>query len=131
MNIIQVTCGIILKDGKVLVAQRSETMSLPLKWEFPGGKMIEGESEEECLKRELLEELNISIVIKDRLSTSTFNYGNFTIALIPFLVEYVEGEIILHEHRQMGWFARRELEALDWALADIPILEEFLRITSL
>lgn len=59
MNIIQVTCGIILKDGKVLVAQRSEAMSLPLKWEFPGGKIVRGESEEDCLKRELLEELNI------------------------------------------------------------------------
>jgi len=130
MNIIQVTCGIILKDDKILVAQRSETMSLPLKWEFPGGKVINGESEEECLKRELREELNISIVIKERLNTSIFNYGDFTIALIPFLVEYAAGEVILQEHRQMGWFARHELKALDWALADIPVLDEFLKMTS-
>ena len=126
MNIIQVTCGIILKDNKVLVAQRSETMSLPLKWEFPGGKIISGESEQDCLKRELLEELNIFVAIRERLNTSIFNYGDFTVALIPFLVDYVEGEIVLQEHRQMGWFAKESLKALDWALADIPILEEFL-----
>lgn len=130
MKIVQVTCGIILKDGKVLVAQRSEAMFLPLKWEFPGGKIMEGESEEECLKRELREELNISITIKDKLTTSVFDYGDFTVALIPFLVEYVDGEVILHEHRQIGWFARHELTALDWAPADVSILEEFLRLTS-
>jgi 8-oxo-dGTP diphosphatase len=126
MNIIPVTCGIILKGDKVLVAQRSETMSLPLKWEFPGGKIIGSESEEDCLTRELREELNISILIRERLSTNIFDYGNFTIALIPFLVDYVEGEVVLYEHRQIGWFTREELKALDWALADIPILEEFL-----
>lgn len=130
MNIIQVTCGIILRNDKILVAQRSETMFLPLKWEFPGGKIMEGESEEECLKRELREELNISVFIRDRLSTSIFNYGDFTVELIPFLVEYVGGEVVLHEHRQMEWFARHELTALEWAPADLPILEEFLRLRS-
>jgi 8-oxo-dGTP diphosphatase len=130
MNIVQVTCGIILKDDKVLVAQRSETMSLPLKWEFPGGKLMQGESEEECLKRELHEELNIFVAVKSRLNASTYNYGNFTISLIPFIVDYMEGEIILHEHRQMGWFAKHELTALDWAPADVPVLEEFLIMQS-
>jgi 8-oxo-dGTP diphosphatase len=126
MNVIQVTCGLILKDGKVLVAQRSKTMSLPLKWEFPGGKIIRGESEEDCLKRELREELNISINIRERLNTSIFNYGDYTVALIPFVVDYIEGDVVLYEHCQMGWFTRGELKDLDWALADIPILEEFL-----
>nr|WP_295865632.1 (deoxy)nucleoside triphosphate pyrophosphohydrolase [uncultured Chitinophaga sp.] len=126
MNVIQVTCAIILREGKVLAAQRSDTMSLPLKWEFPGGKIKKGESEEECLRRELLEELNLSVVIKDRLSNSLFNYGSFTVELIPFIVDYVESEIILHEHRQIGWFRSADLMDLDWAPADVPILKEFL-----
>lgn len=126
MNPIQVTCAIILKDGKVLAAQRSENMSLPLKWEFPGGKINQGESEEECLKRELLEELNLSITIKARLSNSLHHYGNFSIMLIPFLVDYIESEIILHEHNQIDWFTMEDLTKLDWAPADVPVLAEFL-----
>jgi len=126
MNPIQVTCAIIVKEGKILAAQRSETMALPLKWEFPGGKLMEGESEEECLLREILEELNISIVITSKLTTSIHDYGNFTIALIPFLAEYISGEIKLHEHQQIGWYTKEELKTLDWAPADIPILHELL-----
>jgi 8-oxo-dGTP diphosphatase len=128
MNPIQVTCAIIVKEGKILAAQRSERMSLPLKWEFPGGKLMEGESEEDCLKREILEELNIAITITSKLTTSIHDYGNFTIALIPFLAEYAGGEIKLHEHRQIGWFTKEELTALDWAPADIPILHELLAL---
>lgn len=126
MNPVQVTCAIILKEGKVLAAQRSETMSLPLKWEFPGGKINPNESEETCLKRELFEELNLSVVIKARLSNSLYNYGKFTILLIPFIVDYIESEIILHEHRQFGWFSKDQLRTLDWAPADVPVLAEFL-----
>jgi 8-oxo-dGTP diphosphatase len=127
MKPISVTCGIVVKDGKVLAAQRSEKMSLPLKWEFPGGKLVEGESEIACLQRELLEELNISVSIKERLSVSVHDYGNFVISLIPFLVEYIGGEIVLLEHERVGWFTMEELRALDWAPADIPVLDEVLR----
>lgn len=126
MTPIPVTCGIVVKDGKVLAAQRSASMSLPLKWEFPGGKLVEGESETDCLKRELLEELNISISIKERLSISVHDYGKFAISLIPFLAVYTGGEITLLEHAQIGWYTLEELEILDWAPADIPILNEVL-----
>ena len=128
MSPIQVTCAIILKEGKILAAQRSETMSLPLKWEFPGGKLMEGETEEECLQREIQEELNIAIAITSKLTTSIHDYGNFTIALIPFLAEYTTGEISLQQHRQIGWYTRDELQSLDWAAADIPIVQELFSI---
>src|SRR5258708_1811209 len=106
MSPIKVVCGIIVKDGKILAAQRSETMSLPLKWEFPGGKLMEGESEDACLKREIQEELKIAIAVKNKLNTSIYDYGSFTIELIPFLAEYITGEIILHEHRAIGWYEK-------------------------
>ena len=125
MSVIRVTCGIIVKDGKILAAQRSETMKLPLKWEFPGGKIQEGESEEECLKREIKEELNILISIQYRLHPVLHNYGDFQIELIPFVAEYAGGPLKLHEHRQAEWLTSNELLSLDWAPADIPILQEF------
>jgi len=125
MSVIRVTCGIIVKDGKILAAQRSETMKLPLKWEFPGGKIQEGESEEECLKREIKEELNILISIQYRLHPVLHNYGDFQIELIPFVAEYAGGALKLHEHRQAEWLTSNELLSLDWAPADIPILQEF------
>lgn len=71
--------------------------------------------------------MNLSIVIKARLGNSLYNYGNFSVMLIPFLVDYVESEITLNEHKQIGWFNKGELIALDWAPADIPVLTEFLR----
>jgi 8-oxo-dGTP diphosphatase len=124
---IQVTCAIILKGKKILVAQRNELMKLPLKWEFPGGKLNEGESERECILRELKEELGIEVRILRRLNNYEFDYGDFYINLIPFLVEYVKGEVYLTEHRKAIWVRKGELSKLDWAPADIPIVNQLLQ----
>jgi 8-oxo-dGTP diphosphatase len=124
MTPIQVTCGIIFKDGKILAAQRSEKMSLPLKWEFPGGKLVDGETEEACLKREIQEELHISIKIQRRLYTVTHDYGTFIIELIPFVAEYTSGSLQLQEHFLAGWYTLAELQDLDWAPADLPVLQQ-------
>ena len=75
----------ILFDDKILVTQRSEEMKLPLKWEFPGGKLEENESEIDCIKREIKEEINIEIDIVKQLSDSFYDYGSFQIKLIPFV----------------------------------------------
>ena len=125
---IDVTCAIILKGKKVLVTQRSEIMNLPLKWEFPGGKIELNETAEFCLHREIKEELNIEISILKRIESKPFNYGNFKINLIPFVTKYVSGDISLAEHISFKWLAPEELKTLDWALADIPVLEEFLKL---
>jgi 8-oxo-dGTP diphosphatase len=102
-------------------------MNLPHKWEFPGGKLYEGESDSECIIRELKEELNIEVRIIKRLKSSEFDYGSFSINLIPFIVEYVTGNIYLSEHQEAKWFTKDELSHLDWAPADIPILNELLQ----
>ena len=125
---INVTCAIILINGKILVAQRSEKMKLPLKWEFPGGKLEENESEIDCIKREIREELNIEIEILKKLSNSIFDYRTFKINLIPFLTNYVSGKIILNEHKDYKLLYKSELLNLDWAEADFPIVEEFLKL---
>ncbi|MEP3838314.1 MAG: (deoxy)nucleoside triphosphate pyrophosphohydrolase [Algibacter sp.] len=128
MKIILVTCAIIQFEDKILAVQRSETMKLPLKWEFAGGKIEEGESEIDCIKREIFEELNIEIEVKERLTPVTHQYPNFKIKLIPFKAEYLSGELKLKEHCSFLLADRNELINLDWAEADLPILKEFIEL---
>jgi 8-oxo-dGTP diphosphatase len=125
---IDVTCAIIIQSNKILVTQRSEKMKLPLKWEFPGGKLEENESEIDCIKREIKEELNIEIEVLKKLSNSIHDYGNFKINLIPYLSNYVSGEIILLEHKNYKLLDKSELLNIDWAEADLPIVEELLKL---
>ena len=125
---INVTCAIIYFDNKILVTQRSEKMKLPLKWEFPGGKLEDGESEIDCIKREIKEEINIEIEILEKISNSVYDYGTFKINLIPFISNYVSGEIILSEHKDYKLLEKNELLSLDWAEADLPIVEELLKL---
>src|SRR5262245_33703452 len=119
MQEIQVVCAIIVNQGKILVAQRSISMSFPMKWEFPGGKIKDCESEEQCIHRELKEELNISVKIEKRLKESKYNYDNLVINLIPFIVRYTGGEIRPIEHHDIKWVSKNNLIHLDWAPADI------------
>ena len=127
LNIINVTCAIIVIENKILVTQRSEKMKLPLKWEFPGGKLEENESEIDCIKREIKEEINIDIEVVKKLSSSIYDYGSFKINLIPFIAKHVHGEIKLTEHKDYKLLQKTELLSLDWAEADFPIVEEFLK----
>ena len=128
MKTIPVTCAIIKFDDKILAVQRSKTMKLPLKWEFAGGKIEAGESEIDCIKREIFEELNIQIEVKERLTPVTHQYPNFKIKLIPFIAEYLSGELKLKEHCSFLLDDKNELINLDWAEADLPILKEFIEL---
>ena len=124
MNSIKVTCAIITFQNKILAVQRSNRMSMPMKWEFPGGKIEAGETEIDCIKREIKEELNIFVEVLDRLTPSIYNYPTFTIELIPFTANYVSGELKLKEHHQYLLLDKNELHTLDWAEADLPIVNE-------
>jgi 8-oxo-dGTP diphosphatase len=115
-----------MQDEKILAVQRSETMPQPLQWEFPGGKIKTGESEEDSLIRELKEELDITIKPLKRLMPNTHHYPDKSIELIPFVCEIVEGSIVLHEHKTMQWLKREELMNLNWCEADIPIAKQIL-----
>lgn len=125
---INVTCAIIRIDNKILVTQRSEKMKLPLKWEFPGGKLERNENEIECIKREIKEELNIEIDVLRNLSNNLHDYGAFAINLIPFVANYISGNIQLLEHKDYKLLKKNELLDLDWAEADLPIVKEFLKL---
>jgi 8-oxo-dGTP diphosphatase len=101
-------------------------MSMPLKWEFPGGKLEKGEEPEECLAREIREELGLEIAVLHRLAAKVHRYESWTIELIPFVCRISGGVLHLHEHRAATWSAPEELFRLDWPAADIPVLHEYL-----
>lgn len=126
--VIEVACGVIVDKDKVLCVQRSETMSLPLMWEFPGGKIELGETSEGCLIRELEEELEIKVKIIEKVSNSYFDYGNIEINLIPYICQFLGDKIILKEHKVYLWLPPNELSLLDWAPADIPIVNEIIKL---
>lgn len=126
---ILVTCAIILNSKRqILVTQRSATMNLPLKWEFPGGKLEVGETAEECLIREIKEELNIRIEITASLPSNDHQYPDKLIRLIPFTCKYLGDEIQLKEHTAFRWMEVQDLMDLDWADADIPIAKQYLEL---
>ncbi|MBK8522472.1 MAG: (deoxy)nucleoside triphosphate pyrophosphohydrolase [Chitinophagaceae bacterium] len=131
MKPIEVVCAIIIHKKKILVAQRSETMKLPLKWEFPGGKINSNESKEECIHRELQEELNIQVIIQKEMPKVFHDYGSFSINLLPFIVQYHKGVIKTFEHNEIKWLSRQNLHTLDWAAADLLVLQEFLKVNEL
>ena len=125
----EVTCAIIENNGKVLCAQRSEKMNLPLKWEFPGGKLETGETLEKCLIREIKEELGVEISIKEMLPSNNHTYNNSKeICLHTFVCTIQSGIILLKEHKQVAWLKINELKNLNWAEADIPILNHYITL---
>ena len=121
---ITVVCAIIIFKEKILAVQRGPQMSLPLKWEFPGGKIEKNETEEACIKREIKEELNIEILLLKKLSPSFYQYPKISIELIPYVAQYHSGDIVLKEHQSYQLLKLDELSILDWAEADIPIVKE-------
>lgn len=124
---VRVTCALIIDDvGRLFAAQRSTSMRLPLKWELPGGKVEADETDEQCLIREIKEELNVQIEISQRLPENLHSYPTFDILLIPFIVRITFGEIQLKEHVDFKWLDATELMHLDWAEADIPIVERYI-----
>lgn len=124
---VHVACAIIERDGLVLSARRSASMNLPLRWEFPGGKIEPGEGREECLRRELVEEMGVQIDVGRALAPATHHYPTFTVTLYPFVCTIVAGEIILHEHSEIRWLPAHQMHELEWADADIPIISEYQR----
>lgn len=124
---IVVTCAVIFFDKSVLAVQRNTHMHHPLKWEFPGGKVKPFETPQECILREIKEELNIEIQITGTLQENLHHYEHISIRLIPFTAVYISGYIALSEHLQYKILPPELLLNLDWTEADIPIVKQLLK----
>lgn len=126
MPLVKVTCAIIEDGGRVLLAQRSDDMDLSGKWEFPGGKIREGEEPSACLIREVKEELGIDIIVREPLPPHRYSYTHISIELLPFVCSLASGSIILHEHKDAQWAKPENAFEFDLAEADIPVLKNYL-----
>jgi 8-oxo-dGTP diphosphatase len=124
-KVVVVPCAIIESNGRILAAQRNAHTSLPLKWEFPGGKVDAGETEIEALEREIMEELCVEIEIGERLEPTYKEDPNRIICLVPFICRLTSGPIILTEHAQYKWLTMNELPSVDWAEADLGVIETY------
>lgn len=124
---IDVTCAVIRnEEDEILVVQRGEKTDHPYKWEFPGGKLNHGESEEECIIREIREELSIDIVICKRLRDVVYDYGIKRIRLIPFVCDTLDDIPFLSEHVAYKWVDAVELDGVDFSEADVFVARDYL-----
>jgi 8-oxo-dGTP diphosphatase len=119
---IDVCCAIILKDSKILAVQRGAESIHPSQWEFPGGKIHINETAEQCIIREIEEELTVKVKILSRMEALEFDYGNKQISLIPFVCKIASGEIILTEHQSQQWFSINDWQSIDWLKADRELI---------
>lgn len=117
---INVVAGILMNEKEeILIAKRKEEKHLGGYWEFPGGKIENGETPEESLIRELKEEMNITIKVKDYFGENIYKYERGTIKLIAYFCEIVEGNITLTDHSEYKWIKKEDLNQYKLALADI------------
>jgi 8-oxo-dGTP diphosphatase len=117
----------IIEDGRVFLARRGPGMSMPGKWEFPGGKVEAGEEPCAALAREVAEELGLEIEPLDLLGRGAADYDGRRIELEVWRARRLAGAPVLGEHDRAGWFTAAELPALDWPPADLPILPALAR----
>jgi len=121
----RVVAALILQADKILVCQRTRHQVMPLKWEFPGGKIEEGEQPRDALRRELEEELGIEAVIGDEVARIVHEYpGGGAIELRFFAVKSYRGEIENRIFRDVRWLERSELTNLDFLEADLTLVKD-------
>ena len=118
---IRVVAAIIHKDDKILIARRKQGTHLEFKWEYPGGKVEENEDEKDALKRELLEEFEISSEINKYITESFHEYDKNKINLRAYSVKHLSGDFKLNDHDRIEWITIEELTKYDFAPADVPI----------
>jgi 8-oxo-dGTP diphosphatase len=121
----RVVAALIMKDGKVLVCQRTRHQTMPLKWEFPGGKIEEGEQPRDALRRELDEELGIDAKIGEEVARirHEYNSGN-SVELRFYVVHHYKGEIENRIFRDVRWSSRSELLSFDFLEADLELVRD-------
>ena len=121
---VSVVCAVILRGGRVLIAQRPPGKHLALKWEFPGGKVEPGEQPDAALMREIREELGCDIVVREQWPAFVHRYERGKIELRPFVCALTtqSAEPYPHEHAAVKWVMVSELREFDLAEADLPVV---------
>ncbi|SFQ48574.1 (deoxy)nucleoside triphosphate pyrophosphohydrolase [Hymenobacter arizonensis] len=122
----EVVAAIIQRGEEILCLQRgaSKYEYIAYKWEFPGGKVESGETQAQALIREIKEELAIDIQVDGHLLTVEHEYPDFIITMHGLRCTALNEELVLHEHTGFKWLRTEQLQTLDWAAADVPLVEK-------
>jgi len=122
-----VTAAVIERNGHILIAKRKQGKRHVGNWEFPGGTLEEGETYEQCLKRELQEELAITSEIGDLICSSEYNYTpDWTVRLLFYRATVVSGTFSLNDHDEIRWVKPEDLVHYDFPEADKPIVKKLI-----
>ena len=128
MKTIRVVAAIIKainKNGEpIIFATQRGYGDLKGGWEFPGGKIEEGETPKEALKREIMEELETEIAVGELIDTIEYDYPTFHLSMDCFWAEIVSGELVLKEHEAAKWLTKDELNSVEWLPADITLIDK-------
>ena len=122
MKTVRVVAAVIRKDDKIFATQRGYG-EFKDGWEFPGGKIEEGETPEQALAREIKEELNTEIQVGELIGTIEYDYPKFHLSMDCFWCEIMQGGLELKEHEAARWLAKEELYSVDWLPADVGVVE--------
>ncbi len=112
----------VIKDGDKIFATQRGYGEFKGMWEFPGGKIEEGETAEEALKREIVEELETEIQVGELIDAVEFDYPNFHLSMECFWAEVLTGDLVLKEHEDARWMRKEELWSVEWLPADIGVI---------
>ena len=123
MKTIKVVAAIIIDNGKAFATQRGYG-EFKDGWEFPGGKIEEGETAREAIVREIREELDTKIQVGDRIDTIEYDYPAFHLSMDCFWCEVLNGDLVLKEHEAAKWLTKEKLNEVEWLPADITLIEE-------
>lgn len=118
----RVTAAVIQREGKILIARRKGGDRFGGLWEFPGGKVEADESPEECLRRELREELGVEAEVRELLVASRYDYGDFDVELLAYRVDVLAEDFYLNDHDEIRWVLPQELKQYAFPEADAPIV---------
>lgn len=122
MKVVRVVAAVIRKDDKIFATQRGYG-EFKDGWEFPGGKIEDGESPEQALAREIKEELDTDINVGELIDTIEYDYPNFHLSMDCFWCEIVRGALELKEHEAARWLSKEKLYSVDWLPADVGLIE--------
>lgn len=127
MKQITTIAGVILNEKNQILCtlrDKSKFEYVSYKWEFPGGKVEQGETQHQTLKRELMEELGINVEIGDFFYQVEHDYPDFHLSMTLFKCKLIDKELTLNVHKDIKWLDAKDIMSLDWAEADIPVAKE-------